>query len=45
MIQKEQKSKYKGIRVLRMPNNQIDQNFNGVCEYIYKLVDQYLESN
>ena len=38
-------SKYKGIRVLRIPNNQIDQNFNGVCEYIYKLVDQYLESN
>ena len=38
-------SKYKGIRVLRIPNNQIDQNFNGVCEYIYGLVDSCPVSN
>ena len=23
-----------GIRVIRIPNNQIMNNFNGVCEYI-----------
>ena len=38
-------SKYKGIRVLRIPNNQIDQNFNGVCEYIYAMVNKCLESD
>ena len=38
-------SKYKGIKVLRIPNNQIDQNFNGVCEYIYAMVNKCLESD
>ena len=36
-------SKYKEIKVLRIPNNQIDQNFNGVCEYIYAMVNKCLE--
>ena len=38
-------SKYKEIKVLRIPNNQIDQNFNGVCEYIYAMVNKCLESD
>ena len=38
-------SKYKGIKVLRIPNSQIDQNFDGVCEYIYGLVDSCPVSN
>ena len=38
-------SKYKRIKVLRIPNNQIDQNFNGVCEYIYAMVNKCLESD
>ena len=38
-------TKYKGIKVLRIPNNQIDQNFNGVCEYIYAMVNKCLESD
>ena len=38
-------TKYKGIKVLRIPNNQIDQNFNGVCWYIYATVNKCLESD
>ena len=29
-----------GLRVLRIPNNQINQNFNGVCEYIDSVIKQ-----
>ena len=38
-------NRYKDIRVLRIPNNQINQNFDGVCEYIYGLVDSCPVSN
>ena len=31
-----------GLRVLRIPNNEVDQNFSGVCEYIDLAVKQSL---
>ena len=31
-----------GIRVIRIPNNQVYQDFQGVCEYIHNLVQQSL---
>ena len=31
-----------GIRVLRIPNNEVNQNFSGVCEYIDLSVKQSL---
>ncbi|MBQ6996838.1 MAG: endonuclease domain-containing protein [Oscillospiraceae bacterium] len=31
-----------GIRVLRVPNNEVNQNFRGVCEYIDVTVRQSL---
>ena len=31
-----------GLEVLRIPNNQVNQNFRGVCEYIDNIVRQSL---
>ena len=31
-----------GVRVLRIPNNEVNQNFSGVCEYIDLAVKQFL---
>ena len=31
-----------GLKVIRIPNNQVNQNFNGVCEYIDNIVKQSL---
>ena len=31
-----------GIRILRIPNNEVNQNFSGVCEYIDLAVNQSL---
>ena len=31
-----------GVRVLRIPNNEVNQNFSGVCEYIDVAVKQSL---
>ncbi len=31
-----------GVRVLRIPNNEVNQNFSGVCEYIDLAVKQSL---
>ena len=31
-----------GLTVIRIPNNQINQNFRGVCEYIDEIVKQSL---
>ena len=31
-----------GVRVLRIPNNEVNQNFSGVCEYIELAVKQSL---
>ena len=31
-----------GIRVIRIPNNQIRNNFNGVCKYIDKIINMLL---
>ena len=31
-----------GIHVVRIPNNEVTGNFNGVCEYIDKMVKQRL---
>lgn len=33
-----------GIRVIRIPNNQIMNNFKGVCEYIDKIINMSLGS-
>ena len=33
-----------GIKVIRINNMEINQNFDGVCRYIDKLVTQYLSS-
>ena len=30
-----------GLTVIRIPNNEINQNFSGVCEYIDELIKQY----
>ena len=32
-----------GIKILRIPNNQVNQNFIGVCEYIDSVVLQSLQ--
>ena len=32
-----------GVSVLRIPNNEVNQNFRGVCEYIDAVVKQRLE--
>ena len=34
-----------GLRVIRIPNNEVNRNFCGVCEYIDELVKQSLKSN
>ena len=31
-----------GLKVIRIPNNQVNQNFRGVCEYIDSIVKQSL---
>ena len=31
-----------GLKILRLPNNQVNQNFRGVCEYIDNEVKQSL---
>lgn len=32
-----------GISVIRIPNNQVNQNFRGVCEYIDNIVQQSIK--
>lgn len=32
--------KKRGLKVVRIPNNEINNNFDGVCEYIDKMVKQ-----
>ncbi len=34
-----------GIKVVRIPNNEVNKNFHGVCEYIDMLVKQSLRQN
>ena len=34
-----------GLKVLRIPNNQVNENFRGVCEYIENEVKQSLVTN
>lgn len=34
-----------GLNVLRIPNNEVDQNFNHVCEYIDKAVKEALNQD
>ena len=43
-VRSDKLSKFKQIKVLRIPNSEVRQNFVGVCEYVYGLVDGYLES-
>ena len=31
-----------GVRILRIPNNEVNQNFSGVCEYIVLAAKQSL---
>ena len=31
-----------GLRVIRIPNNELNSNFRGVCEYINAVIDQSL---
>ena len=31
-----------GLKIIRIPNDEINQNFRGVCEYIDKIVKQSL---
>ena len=31
-----------GLRVIRIPNNEVNTNFRGVCEYIGLMIDQSL---
>ena len=33
-----------GLKILRIPNNQVNQNFRGVCEYIDNEVKRSLQS-
>ena len=30
----------RGLTVIRIPNNEIDSNFDGVCEYLDKILDE-----
>ena len=34
----------RGLKVVRIPNNEINQNFRGVCEYIDQLVQSCIHS-
>ncbi len=41
----KQRTKYLeayGLKIIRIPNNEVNQNFAGVCEYIDKIVRQSL---
>ena len=29
-----------GLRVIRIPNNEVNQNFRGVCEYIHQIIQE-----
>ena len=31
----------RGLRIVRIPNNEVNENFSGVCEYIEKLIEKY----
>lgn len=45
MIYDAERTKYLeqyGLRIIRIPNNEINSNFHGVCEYIDKEVKQSL---
>ena len=34
-----------GLRIIRIPNNEVNQNFRGICEYIDEIVKQSLSQN
>ena len=34
----------RGLLVIRIPNNAVTQNFRGVCEYIYMVVQQRMDN-
>ncbi len=45
MAKDEERTKYLeeyGLKIIRIPNNEVNQNFRGVCEYIDKIVRQSL---
>ncbi|MBE6755971.1 MAG: endonuclease domain-containing protein [Ruminococcaceae bacterium] len=45
MEKDEERTKYLeeyGLKIIRIPNNEVNQNFRGVCEYIDKIVKQSL---
>ena len=45
MKKDEERTKYLeeyGLKIIRIPNNEVNQNFRGVCEYIDKIVRQSL---
>ena len=35
----------RGLKVIRIPNNEVNQNFKGACEYIDQLVQARIHSN
>ena len=35
----------RGLTVIRVPNNEVNQNFRGVCEYIDHVVCQHIHKN
>ena len=45
MKKDEERTKYLeeyGLKIIRIPNNEVNQNFRGVCEYIDKIVKEEL---
>ena len=34
-----------GLRIIRIPNNEINDNFDNVCEYLEKAIEQYKALN
>ena len=45
MEKDEERTKYLeeyGLKIIRIPNNEVNQNFRGICEYIDKIVRQSL---
>ena len=38
-----EKLEKRGLTVLRIPNNAVNKNFNGVCEYIDKIVEEIIQ--
>ena len=44
-LERTQLMESRGMKVIRIPNNEVNQNFRGVCEYIDHLVQKRIHRN